>query len=1066
MAEETQILSAIERARRRASGSGRPEAVLREEVQPALEEVLRARGVRAAGRNEVSLSVPSPELASTLDAPLETIGRADAIYNRFVIEFEPPGSLRPSETHSHTRHAVAQVQQYIRGAEHGLGLQLDRLAGCAFDGNWIVYVTWERGGWRIARPVRVDLDSLRSLVDTIASLATGRGLTADNLDEDFGRESRSAKSVVGALANLFLEDGVTGRGLSMLDQWGIDLENASGPFSSTDVEEWTELCTGLGVPGDEPASRVVLFSLQTYFALVAKLVALVVLEGATGHRLVDRLTEGGADAALVHFTDLESGRLTEATRAMNVIEPGVFSWYLGEHDLSLSEALVGMAGIANEYAAEVVEITPLVARDVMKDLYQRMLPRAIRHRLGEYYTPDWLAQRVINQVTGSDRWLRASARVLDPACGSGTFLVEVISRMVATEGDKDPRDTLYRILENVVGFDLSPLAVQSSKVNYLLALAPLLRFADDPISIPVFLCDSVSPPRRGGLLEGDVYVLETSEGEWRVPSVLAETHYLPAIGGLLREAVDEGRDADWVREEAGRRVPIVDEADRALLDGVAELFAKLRDLEQADRDGMWWYLISNAFAPTFQGRFDFVIGNPPWVSWETLPEAYRRENDDLWLHYRLRPDAPHDRRQASAQVRLDLSMLFVSRCLNEYLVGGGRLGFVITASVFQSELAGRGFRRRHLPPDSEYRFSHIDDMSALVIFEGATNQTAVLIADRRPPRQGGSVPVSLWRGNGRRTIPTALELQQVADLTTRREYAAEPVDPGDEASPLLLMPRPGLVASRSIRKSSPYLDSIREGINTRGANGIFFVEVLEEDADYIIIRNLPSEGRNESISTCEGPVERQVVRRLLRGSDVNIGIAEPSHGLLLFHDDSHVSNPIGVSEVRRQYPRAYEFMTHFEVPLRGRRPFRNFDPSGPEDWLGIYSVTTAALATHKVVIREIAQGMIAAAVHGADVIPDHKLYVIPCSSASEADRLARVLNSRVVHYMVMSFSVSTSVTGSFLRYIGIRNLSMADEPPDEEESLAAALGVSLDQLRALDSIARTELDFLQSLRAN
>jgi hypothetical protein len=1062
MAEEALILSAIERARRRASGSGRPEAVLREEVQPALEEVLRARGVRAAGRNEVSLSVPSPELAGSLDAPLETIGRADAIYNRFVIEFEPTGSLRPSETHSHTRHAVAQVQQYMRGAEHGLGLQLERVAGCAFDGNWIVYVTWGRGGWRVARPVRVDLESLRSLVDTIASLAMGRGLTADNLDEDFGRESESARQVVAALAKLFLDGSVTGRGLSMLDQWGLDLGNASGPFSSSDLGEWTELCAGLGVPEDEHASRVVLFSLQTYFALVAKLVALVVLEGATSHSLVNRLTEGGVDAALVHFTDLESGRLTEITRAVNVIEPGVFSWYLGERDSGLLEALVGMAGIASEYAAEVVEITPLVARDVMKDLYQRLLPRAIRHRLGEYYTPDWLAQRVINQVTGGDRWLRPSARVLDPACGSGTFLVEVISRMVATEGDKNPRETLYRILENVVGFDLSPLAVQASKVNYLLALAPLLRHADDPISIPVFLCDSVSPPRRGGLLEGDVYVLETSEGDWRIPAVLAETHYLPAIGGVLRQGIDEGHDGDWVREEAGRRLPVVDEADRAVLDGVVGLFAKLSDLERADRDGMWWYLVSNAFAPALQGRFDYVVGNPPWVSWETLPESYRRANDDLWLHYRLRPDVPHDRRQASAQVRLDLSMLFVSRCVNDYLVEGGRLGFVITASVFQSELAGRGFRRRHLPPEGEYRFTHIDDMSSLVIFEGATNQTAVVIADRRPPR-GASVPVSLWRGDGRRTIPTALELQQVTDMTVRREYAAEPVDPGDEASPLLMMPRSGLVASRPIRRNSPYLESIREGINTRGANGVFFVQVLGEDDGYLRIRNLPGEGRNRAIEAREGLVEREAVRRLLRGSDVGSGGADPSLSLLFFHDVAHVSNPIPAVEVSRLYPRAFEHMTQFEESLRARRSFRNFNPGRGDDWLGIYSVTTAALAAHKVVVREIAQGMIAAAVHGTDVIPDHKLYVIPCSSAREADRLARVLNSRVVHYMVLCFSVSTSITGSFLRYVGIRDLSEEEEPAHEEESLASALGVSVDEVRTLDSVARTELEFLRSL---
>ena len=94
---------------------------------------------------------PTPTL---LDAPLDTLGRADAIYNRFVIEFEPPGSLRPSIQHSATKHAVTQVQQYLRGLAEETGLSMERLAGCAFDGSWIVYVMWERGAWRDMRPIR------------------------------------------------------------------------------------------------------------------------------------------------------------------------------------------------------------------------------------------------------------------------------------------------------------------------------------------------------------------------------------------------------------------------------------------------------------------------------------------------------------------------------------------------------------------------------------------------------------------------------------------------------------------------------------------------------------------------------------------------------------------------------------------------------------------------------------------------------------------------------------------------------------------------------------------------
>jgi hypothetical protein len=385
----------------------------------------------------------------------------------------------------------------------------------------------------------------------------------------------------------------------------------------------------------------------------------------------------------------------------------------------------------------------------------------------------------------------------------------------------------------------------------------------------------------------------------------------------------------------------------------------------------------------------------------------------------------------------------------------------VVAGDREGEQEGQlGFRRRHFPPDREYQFKHIDDMSSLSIFEGATNQTAVLVADKRESR-GSNTPVSIWKGDGTATIPTSLELDAVAGMTRRREYAAEPVDPADSGSPLLMMPRYGLEASRPLRRASYYLDAVRNGIHTRGANGIFFVDVLGDEDGLTRIRNVAGEGRNREVEAVEGVVESAVTRSLLKGADVAPGSAVASLGTLFFHDEAHVSTPMLASEVSARFPRAFDYMQNFESHLRARRRFRNFDPSG-EEWLGIYSVTTAALAEHKVVVREIARGLVAAPVHGANVIPDHKLYVIPCSDHDEAERLSAALNSRVVHYLVLSFSVSTSITGSFLRYVGIPNLSVLVEPDDPEESLAQALGLTREQLQKLDSIARTELEYLQT----
>ncbi len=247
---------------------------------------------------------------------------------------------------------------------------------------------------------------------------------------------------------------------------------------------------------------------------------------------------------------------------------------------------------------------------------------------------------------------------------------------------------------------------------------------------------------------------------------------------------------------------------------------------------------------------------------------------------------------------------------------------------------------------------------------------------------------------------------------------------------------------------------VRKGIDTRGANGVFFVEILGYEDDLVHIRNLPSEGRL-SVPTATGRIERGAVRTLLRGSDVSRAGVTPTLGLLFFHDEDHVSNPLLPSEAAARFPRGFEYISRFQDVLHNRRVFRNFDPR-EDGWLGLYSVTTACLAEDKVVVREVAQGMVAAAVHGTDVIADHKLYVIPTRFAAEADRLAEVLNSDVVDWMVRSFAISTSLAGSFLRYVGIQDLADMDGSSDPTQRIADALGISQDDYRALARIASSE----------
>jgi hypothetical protein len=108
------------------------------------------------------------------------------------------------------------------------------------------------------------------------------------------------------------------------------------------------------------------------------------------------------------------------------------------------------------------------------------------------------------------------------------------------------------------------------------------------------------------------------------------------------------------------------------------------------------------------------------------------------------------------------------------------------------------------------------------------------------------------------------------------------------------------------------------------------------------------------------------------------------------------------------------------------------------------------------VIREISDGVIAAPVAGDDLMPDHKLSVIPCASHREAERLAAVLESPVVNFLVRSFALSTSLTGSFLRYVGIRDLQALPETSTAAEDMAQALGLNMSEYERLAGASEGE----------
>ncbi len=107
-----------------------------------------------------------------------------------------------------------------------------------------------------------------------------------------------------------------------------------------------------------------------------------------------------------------------------------------------------------------------------------------------------------------------------------------------------------------------------------------------------------------------------------------------------------------------------------------------------------------------------MVGNPPWIAWDNLPDEDRQATKPLWERYGLFSLSGNEARHGGG--KKDLSMLMLYAAADRYLKPGGRLGMVITQTLFQTKGAGDGFRRFRLGPDGPpLGVLRVDDMVAL-----------------------------------------------------------------------------------------------------------------------------------------------------------------------------------------------------------------------------------------------------------------------------------------------------------------------------------------------------------------
>jgi len=440
-----------------------------------------------------------------------------------------------------------------------------------------------------------------------------------------------------------------------------------------------------------------LFVRHTYLATLAKLMVWSRLAG-TQTPPADRDT----------VAILEGSYFKSQLGIENFMEEDFFSWVARKEarDVGMEVARLLLGLLRNYNLREISE-------DVLKALYEGLVDPTTRHDLGEYYTPDWLAHRLVRRLLEPN----PEATVLDPACGSGTFLYMTIHEKRRLLGDSAA--TLKHIRSAVVGTDIHPLACIVAKANYVLALGDLMAKRKQKVAIPVYLANSIRPPelevRRQLWHKVECYRTEIDDHEVHIPEALIKDSekYDQAIEATREFAlhsrgkrVDAKAFANFLKAHYAGLVDDDDAAD--VLFTVAET---LKTMIEAGRDTIWAYVLKNFYKPLFlKERFDLVVGNPPWLPYRYVERSdYQRFlKDQITGAYGLVVG------RAELVTHLELGTLFLAKAADLYLKAEGRIGFVLPKSIFsanQHDALRRGqVKRVALVPTELWDLEHVSPL--------------------------------------------------------------------------------------------------------------------------------------------------------------------------------------------------------------------------------------------------------------------------------------------------------------------------------------------------------------------
>ncbi len=573
-------------------------------------------------------------------------GSADTLYNKIIIEYE--NDLRTS-----LKHAKEQLAGYLLGEfSRGEGYNFTLIA-CDFM-NWKVFApnVDQLNNIENLQEDELKLDEVLSAsftlnehnandfyfwIDRFLFKEEKQKATLKRIEEAFGYQSNIFIESFRELSAWFTEAKKYGEVQVSFEQWKKFLSIAYGKFDA-----------------DEK-----IFLIHTYLSVFSKMLAYSVVSND------DFIKEEELKAIL-------DGDIFNRYNIRNFIDNDFFHWVKSERNFrNLKKAFRLIAQEISTFDFNAVD------EDVLKGVYQELIDLDTRHALGEYYTPDWLCERIVQEFD-----FKETDKILDPACGSGSFLRAAIHRMK----ELHPQITPEQLSNQIYGIEIHPLSVQIAKTTMLLALGKEIKNLKRPIHINIILSNTLKIPEGEINLYGNDFKMNIDKENFLVNTKLLDDISLFDTGvdvceDLAEQTLNTKNVSVKTLENSLKQQYKHGGITQQITDDFYKIYEALKVVKEKGRDSIWKFILQNLYKPYFlSGKFDYIIGNPPWFTYSSIKnEEYQNTLNELAEKYKIKPDKvanfPH----------LEIAAIFLAHCTNYFLTENGKLAFVLPRSFFSAD---------------------------------------------------------------------------------------------------------------------------------------------------------------------------------------------------------------------------------------------------------------------------------------------------------------------------------------------------------------------------------------------